>query len=56
MTIRRLLRNSSRTAEEIACIQAAYEEALRTLSVPDRDDPLGNSRENRHQDRADRNA
>ena len=40
MAIYRLLKNSTLEPEEIACIKKAYEQALRTLCVKDRDDPL----------------
>ncbi len=40
MAIRRLLQNSTMSAEEVDCIKAAYEQALHTLCVEDRDDPL----------------
>ena len=40
MAIRRLLQNSTVSTEEITCITAAYEQALHTLCVEDRDDPL----------------
>ncbi|MBB4382984.1 hypothetical protein [Bradyrhizobium sp. SBR1B] len=38
--------------EMVSRITAAYEQALHTLCVQDRDDPLGNGREQDHQDRA----
>lgn len=40
MAIDRLLQNSTMTTDEIGCISAAYEQALKTLCVKDRDDPL----------------
>ena len=40
MAIYRLLRNSPLKPEEISRLEAAYERALRTLCVKDRDDPL----------------
>jgi indole-3-glycerol phosphate synthase len=40
LAIYRLLQNSSVQPEEIRRIAAAYERALRTLCVKDRDDPL----------------
>ena len=40
MAIYRLLQNSGAKPEEISRITAAYERALRTLCVKDRDDPL----------------
>jgi hypothetical protein len=40
MAIYRLLRNSPLKPEEISRLEAAYEQALRTLCVKDRDDPL----------------
>jgi hypothetical protein len=40
MAIYRLLRNSPLKAEEISRLEAAYEQALHTLCVKDRDDPL----------------
>jgi hypothetical protein len=40
MAIYRLLKNSILEPEEIARITEAYEKALHTLSVKDRDDPL----------------
>ena len=40
MAIYRLLKNSTLEPEEIACITKAYEEALHTLCVEERDDPL----------------
>ena len=40
MAIYRLLRNSPLKPEEIGRIEAAYEQALRTLCVKERDDPL----------------
>ena len=40
MAIYRLLQNSGVKPEEISRITAAYERALRTLCVKDRDDPL----------------
>ena len=40
MAIYRLLRNSPLKPEEISRLEAAYEQALRTLCVKERDDPL----------------
>jgi hypothetical protein len=40
MAICRLLKNSTLGPEEISRIIAAYEQALDTLGVKDRDDPL----------------
>jgi hypothetical protein len=40
MAIYRLLKNSTLEPEEVARITDAYEKALHTLSVKDRDDPL----------------
>ena len=40
MAIYRLLKNATLEPEEISCIMQAYEQALRTLCVKDRDDPL----------------
>jgi hypothetical protein len=40
MAIYRLLRNSTMALEEISRITEAYEQALHTLCVRDRDDPL----------------
>jgi hypothetical protein len=40
MAIYRLLKNSTLEPEEISRITAAYEQALHTLCVKDRDDPL----------------
>ena len=40
MAIYRLLRNSPLKSEEISRLEAAYEQALRTLCVKERDDPL----------------
>jgi len=40
MAIYRLLKNSTLEPEEIAHITKAYEQALHTLCVKDRDDPL----------------
>ncbi|MDI3562444.1 hypothetical protein [Bradyrhizobium sp. Arg816] len=40
MAIYRLLQNSGMRPEEISSITAAYEQALHTLCVKDRDDPL----------------
>jgi hypothetical protein len=40
MAIYRLLKNSTLEPEEIARITKAYEQALHTLCVKDRDDPL----------------
>jgi hypothetical protein len=40
MTIYRLLRNSPLKREEISRLEAAYKQALHTLCVKDRDDPL----------------
>ncbi len=40
MAIHRLLKNSPLDPEEIARITKAYEQALHTLCVKDRDDPL----------------
>jgi hypothetical protein len=40
MAIYRLLKNSTLGPEEISRIIAAYEQALNTLCVKDRDDPL----------------
>jgi hypothetical protein len=56
MAIYRLLRNSPLKPEEISRLEAAYEQALRTLCVKERDDPLTEMiakkiikyRENRH--------
>src|ERR1700682_4575607 len=49
MAIYRILNNSTLEPEEISRIAEAYEQALHTLCVKDRDDPL---READHQDRA----
>jgi hypothetical protein len=40
MAIYRLLKNSTLEPEEISRITEAYEQALQTLCVKDRDDPL----------------
>jgi len=40
VAIYRLLKNSTLEPEEIARITKAYEQALRTLCVKERDDPL----------------
>jgi hypothetical protein len=40
MAIYRLLQNSTMEPEKIGRIKEAYEQALRTLCVKDRDDPL----------------
>jgi hypothetical protein len=40
MAICRLLKNSTLEPEEIARITEAYEEALQTLCIKDRDNPL----------------
>ena len=40
MAIYRLLKNSTLVPEEISRITEAYEQALHTLCVKDRDDPL----------------
>ena len=40
MAIYRLLKNSTLEPEEISRITEAYEQALHTLCVKDRDDPL----------------
>ena len=40
MAIYRLLKNSTLEPEDIARIKTAYEQALHTLCVKDRDDPL----------------
>jgi hypothetical protein len=40
MAIYRLMQNSTMKPDEISCITAAYEQALQTLCVKDRDDPL----------------
>ena len=40
MAIYRLLKNSALGPEEISRITEAYEQALQTLCVKDRDDPL----------------
>lgn len=40
MTIYRILQNSPLGPDEIARLSAAYEEALRTFGVEDRNDPL----------------
>lgn len=40
MTIYRILQNSPLGPDEIARLSAAYEEALRTIGVEDRNDPL----------------
>ena len=40
MAIYRLLKNSTLEAEEISRITEAYQQALHTLCVKDRDDPL----------------
>jgi hypothetical protein len=40
MTIHRMLEKTAFGPEEIACLVAAYEQALRELSLNDRDDPL----------------
>ena len=40
MAIYRLLKNSTLEADEISRITEAYEQALHTLCVKDRDDPL----------------
>ena len=40
MAIYRLLRNSTMAPEEISRITEAYEQALHSLCVRDRDDPL----------------
>ena len=53
MAIYRLLKNSTLEPEEISRITEAYEQALHTLYVKDRDDPLTeNDRKADHQDRA----
>jgi len=51
MAINRLLKNSTLEPEEISRITEAYEQALHTLCVKDRDDPL-TDREADYQDRA----
>jgi hypothetical protein len=40
MAIYRLLQHSTMGPKEVSCITAAYEQALHTLCVKDRDDPL----------------
>ncbi|MEH2560641.1 hypothetical protein V1289_000268 [Bradyrhizobium sp. AZCC 2289] len=40
MAIYRLLKNFTMDPEKVSCITAAYEQALHTLCVKDRDDPL----------------
>jgi hypothetical protein len=40
MAIYRLLQNFTMEPETVSCITAAYEQALHTLCVKDRDDPL----------------
>jgi hypothetical protein len=40
MAIYRLMQNSTMRPDEISCVTAAYEQALHTLCVKDRDDPL----------------
>ena len=40
MAIYRLLENSTLEPEELSCITEAYKQALHTLCVKDRDDPL----------------
>src|SRR5207237_3543416 len=40
MAISRLLRNSRLKPEQISRLEAAYEQALHTLCIKDRDDPL----------------
>ena len=40
MAIYRLLRNSTMAPDAISRVTAAYEQALHTLGVKDRDDPL----------------
>jgi uncharacterized protein len=40
MAIYRLLKTRDLAPKEVACITAAYEQALHTLCVKDRDDPL----------------
>jgi hypothetical protein len=53
MAIYRLSKNSTLEPEEISRITEAYEQALLTLCVKDRDDPpTENDREADHQDRA----
>jgi hypothetical protein len=55
MTIHRLFVNSPLGPEEISIVVAAYEQALSTLGLVDRDDPLTQliAKEN-HSDLADR--
>ena len=40
MAIYRLLKNCTLEPKEVSCITEAYEKALHTLCVKDRDDPL----------------
>jgi hypothetical protein len=40
MDIHQLLQRSGLTPEESSCVTEAYQQALHTLSVKDRDDPL----------------
>jgi len=40
MAVYRLLKNSALGPKEVNCIIEAYEQALHTLCVKDRDDPL----------------
>jgi hypothetical protein len=40
MPIDRLLKHSALGPEEVGCLKTAYETALRSLSVADRNDPL----------------
>ena len=40
MAVYRLLKNSALGPKEVNCIMEAYEQALHTLCVKDRDDPL----------------
>jgi hypothetical protein len=40
MAIYRLLKNFTMDPEKVSCITAAYEQALHSLCVKDRDDPL----------------
>ena len=40
MAIYRLLQHSTVGPKEVSCITEAYEQALHTLCVKDRDDPL----------------
>jgi len=55
MAIYRLLKNCTLEPKEVSRITEAYEQALHTLCVKDRDDPLTEMiAKKNHQDRANR--